>query len=175
MKRMCLCAHGSGSSHFRKFGVVEKYLETIRACDRLSWHHFYDRRFAISHASSDPDLLVAKQMLITRLLRAVWNFRQRGRSNAFKSVLVYPQFNAWKIRLTLNFPNRKVRQDFMMDFFSRLRQNMMLECHHFFPTAGFLYDDEWMQLQLVLCFSVLLLSQCWLFLSTNTCSVMRYN
>ena len=31
-------------------------------------------------------------------------------------------------------------------FFSHLLQNLMLDCLHFCPTSGFLFDDKWMQL-----------------------------
>ena len=56
--------------------------------------------------------------------------------------------------------------------FHHLSQNLMLECVHFFPTAGSLHDyDEW-SYSWGTVLSVLLLS-CWF--CVNTYSTMRYN
>jgi len=55
----------------------------------------------------------------------------------------------------------------------RLFQNLMLECLHFSPIAGFLKDDEWMQEWLVRC--LVFCSPLRLRSSTNTYSVMCYD
>ena len=46
------------------------------------------------------------------------------------------------------------RWAYSSDVFSDSLQNLMLECLCYLPTAGLIYDDEWMHSKLARCFSV---------------------